>query len=310
MMACGSNSRLGSQEPNVSPWINTKTVALVFLTSFISCQALSTSPKNLLTPAVFSREEFLQQVIAHHVAAASVTLSSTFSTAAANAEITASMETSNIQHPFSYTPEWEGTNLAWKSLADAAEESSISTNSGTWSMGKWPDPILRRSAREVDFKWLGTPVLYRACDLLERTARYEGAVGLAAQQCGVDARMIYLQGYGVWINPRIVARSSEPEMRVWQEQCLVLPPTWTATVLRDAWIDVDYLTADGKRRRARLQGEPSRCLQHEYDHDRGILVTDHVGLEELESDIMRQIEAPGHARRQAIAYTRHLDSPL
>jgi peptide deformylase len=177
-------------------------------------------------------------------------------------------------------------------------------------MGRWPDPILRRTAQEVDARWLGTSALVRASQMLSRTAQREGAVGLAAQQCGVDGRMIYVQGYGVCINPKLVARSPESELKVWQERCLVLPPTWTATVLRDAWIDVEYYTPEGKRKHARLQGEASRCLQHEYDHDRGILVTDHVGLEELESETMRDIERPGHEQRQAIAYSRQLDNPL
>ena len=201
--------------------------------------------------------------------------------------------------------------------------------------------------------------------MLVRTAQYYGAVGLAAQQCGINARLIYIQEDDdgrkrrrtttatttVFINPRLVSRSPEPNVQVWTEQCLVLPPTWTATVLRDSWIDVEYFTLMKKtpvvatttptttpRRptasrtmggsvvvplpspqqeqwlltkcRRRLYGEASRCFQHEYDHDRGILLTDHVGLEELESEVMRDMEQGGHEERQAMAYARHLDDPL
>ena len=42
------------------------------------------------------------------------------------------------------------------------------------------------------------------------------------------------------VNPTIVARSSELEMQVWEEYCLVLPSTFRATVLRDAWIEIEY----------------------------------------------------------------------
>jgi len=56
--------------------------------------------------------------------------------------------------------------------------------------------------------------------------------------------------------------------------------------------------------RRRFFGEQSRCLQHELDHDRGILITDHVGMDELENDSMRMIEAEGHDRRQTLAYSR------
>ena len=58
-------------------------------------------------------------------------------------------------------------------------------------------------------------------------------------------------------------------MKVWQEQCLVLPPTFTATVLRDKWVDVQYdslAALNGKsvqRQTKRLKGEASRCVQHE-----------------------------------------------
>jgi peptide deformylase len=152
----------------------------------------------------------------------------------------------------------------------------------------------------------------------------------------------------VLINPRIVARSPESSMKVWTEECLVLPPTFRATILRDDWIDVEYdvsfeyrsqqqpgqndrmrtqtqmlgpsseelllvvvqqLSSEGSSQnstpiRRRFVNEQSRCLQHELDHDRGILITDHVGLEELENNVMRQIEAEGHDRRQVLAYSR------
>ena len=145
--------------------------------------------------------------------------------------------------------------------------------------------------------------------MLAQTARQEGAVGLAAQQCGIDARMVYLEGYGVLVNPHILQRSPETTSRVWQERCLVLPPTFVATVLRDDWVVLEYHTPRGNRKRLRLQGEASRCIQHEMDHDRGILVTDHVGLEDMESDLMRALETPGHDDRMMIAYDRRVDLP-
>ena len=147
---------------------------------------------------------------------------------------------------------------------------------------------------------------------------------MAAQQCGVNARIIYLQppkhaqrGNSLdendvfLINPHIVGRSPEMEMRVWREECLVLPPSFRATVLRDAWIEVDSWdprTSTVERRR--LTGEQARAFQHEYDHDRGILITDHVDLQELETETMQTLERPGHESRMQVAYTRHLDEPL
>ncbi len=111
------------------------------------------------------------------------------------------------------------------------------------------------------------------------------------------------------VNPRIISRSPEIEMRVWKEECLVLPPTFTATVLRDSMVNVQYETLTGETKDILLQGELARCLQHELDHDRGILITDHVGLDDLESQEMREIETKGHDDRMFMAYSRFISEP-
>jgi peptide deformylase len=188
-------------------------------------------------------------------------------------------------------------------------------------MARWPDPVLRRPASPVSQHYFGTDTLEIACQLLQSTARKEKAVGLAAEQCGVDARIIYLEnalhptGWGrkslVLVNPRIVLRAPETEMKVWKERCLVLPPTFVATVLRDAWVEVCYQQPEsGAWRVVRLEGEPARAFQHEFDHDRGILITDHVSLEDMESELMASIEARGHVDRMRQAYSRDIQSIL
>jgi peptide deformylase len=110
------------------------------------------------------------------------------------------------------------------------------------------------------------------------------------------------------INPAIVQRSPESEMKVWTETCLVLPPTFRATVLRDARIDVEYYDVNGVWHSERLRGELARAAQHELDHDRGILTLDHIDLDEMENDVMRSIERPGHDVRQQLAFARAVDS--
>jgi peptide deformylase len=79
-------------------------------------------------------------------------------------------------------------------------------------------------------------------------------------------------------------------MLVWTEGCLVLPPEFRATLLRDAEVTIEYeslLDDDdgddnimGLTKQITLRGELARCAQHEMDHDRGILIVDHVPLEE------------------------------
>lgn len=230
---------------------------------------------------------------------------------------------------YTYSKNWTGTGLSLLSMAKAASiAAACDDESSYYVMGKWPDPILRRPA--MPCKDFAGEYYSKAKDLkqiafaLRRTARRNGAVGLAAQQCGIDVSMIFLdntqsnkkekkypsspdtinQGGLFLVNPRIVRRSQEENMRVWEEECLVLPPTFRATVLRDAQVMVEYETLAGKTQTVSLEGELARALQHELDHDRGILITDHVGLEELESDTMRLIERQGHEQRQALAYSR------
>jgi peptide deformylase len=200
--------------------------------------ALSSSNK-------IARRSFLSQAITTSLIAAGSCLSPNLATAL-NTEV------------FQYSDTWTGTDLKLLSLPESAQHSQ-------WDMARWPDPILRRPASPVEAQWYGTDALQRACQLLQQTARREQAVGLAAQQCGINARIVYIEQPRPLslINPHIVKRSPEMDMKVWQEQCLVLPPNFTATVLRDAWVEVQYWNVQGTMQTIRLQGEASRCVQHE-----------------------------------------------
>ena len=205
---------------------------------------------------------------------------------------------------FRYNEAWTGTDLQLLDIEEASQRL-------IWGMGRWPDPILRRSAAGVDEKWFGTQTLRRVTELLEKTATRNKAVGLAAQQCGVNARIVYikLRRPVVMVNPQIVGRSDEQNMKVWQEYCLVLPPNFKATVLRDSWVDLEFRNWQGESHLVRLKGEAARAAQHELDHDRGILTLDHIALDEMETDLMRSIEREGHDQRMRLAYSRFIIEP-
>lgn len=230
---------------------------------------------------------------------------------------------------FHYASDWTGTNLPWIDIETAA--------SSQWTMSRWPDATLRRVAQPVESKWFGTSTLQKVATLLEETAVANDAVGLAAQQCGVNARMVFLDTSEsasarrsiisrrrtsrnsnssssnslIMVNPNIIERSPEADMRVWNEFCLVLPPAFRATVLRDAWIVVEFQdVATGTVQSMKLQGEMARAAQHELDHDRGILTLDHIGFEEMENDVMRSIEQQGHEERQQVAFSRAVIEPF
>jgi peptide deformylase len=271
---------------------------------------------NLLAPseAWTNRRACFHQVTAMVLATATDTFIPLKTEASNNA---ATVNSPNLQHPFKYSDQWTGTSLPQISLTEAVFQARQSSD-GVWKMGRWPDPILRLPAESVPSTAFGTSTLQTSVETLIRTAQHYQAVGLAASQCGVNARLIVLQQgnnkqrWHVFVNPRIIERSPEADVRVWTEHCLVLPPTLAVTLLRDARVTVQYQTInDGSVRQVQLSGEAARAFQHEYDHDRGILVTDHIIDKNCWPDaLMAQIEAPGRAERQAHAFSRFLDEPF
>ena len=151
-------------------------------------------------------------------------------------------------------------------------------------MAKYPDPMLRMSARPVEDSMFHKSELQLFTEALKTTAATEEAVGLAASQLGVDARIIVLDPTiserTVFINPKIVERSSESNMRWWRERCLVLPPDVLVTLLRDASIKVEASDINGKAFSQIMEGEAARAFQHELDHLNGVLIIDHALEEE------------------------------
>ena len=96
------------------------------------------------------------------------------------------------------------------------------------------------------------------------------------------------------------------------ECCLVLPPDVRVTLLRDAFISVQYLDVQGHLHTQELDGEVARALQHELDHLNGILILDHATDEtDLDSQIfptLKELEAKEHSARQQMAFERMVSS--
>jgi peptide deformylase len=282
-------------------------------------------------------------------------------------------------------PNWKGTSLPGPLSLSETYSRLVLEKVGSYSqpllqMGRWPDPILRIPSTPIPFTVFHNQdqlkQLRTVANALRNTARKEGAVGLAAQQCGVGISLIYIEGinsvksisnwqndhrkdviignasigfstvdegsydrFANWpvqstqqslqqqqqqqqgggiflVNPRIIHRSPEIEMIVWTEQCLVLPPEFHASLLRDAEVTIEYESLDdrdvGLTKQIKLRGELARCAQHEMDHDAGILIVDHVSLDELLCvdgiPIMADIENVNgeHSRRMQRAYSREV----
>ncbi|CAB9498440.1 Peptide deformylase [Seminavis robusta] len=240
-------------------------------------------------------------------------------------------------------PTWTGgTSLSLMSLEDAYQFTVNHPNDNDiFPFAQWPDPILRRPASTISPMDTTTSTttsskLQAIANRLQQTADQKGAVGLAAQQCGIDVSLVYLNTsnnnhqnqrqkrdnksnnqHGFFLlNPRIVYRSPETQMRVWTEECLVLPPSFRATVLRDAIITIEYESIfntvdDGdndpttRTQQITLDGELARAAQHEMQHDEGILILDHVEMQQL-PEYMRDVERTGHELRMERAFSRHV----
>ena len=78
---------------------------------------------------------------------------------------------------YEYRDDWKGTSLSIMTPKQAA-----SLPQSTFSMAKWPDPILRRPANLAHPSLIGTADLHDIACKLKNTAQQNQAVGLAAQQ--------------------------------------------------------------------------------------------------------------------------------
>lgn len=138
---------------------------------------------------------------------------------------------------------------------------------------KYPEPILKQKAREVEYWDDGLKEL--VVDMFETCKKYKAA-GLAAPQVGVDQRVIVVDvagQEGVLINPAVVERSQQIEAQ--KEGCLSLPKVWL-NVWRPRFITVQYDDLEGKRQQIAAGGLGARTILHEIDHLDGILILDRV----------------------------------
>lgn len=173
---------------------------------------------------------------------------------------------------------------------------------------KYPDPLLKKKALPVGIIDEGIEGLINS--MVETMYAAKG-IGLAANQVGVDKRVIVLdipeeegsggkrssivcgqshnrinQGSGknliVLINPEIVASEGKT---TYEEGCLSLPG-FTAEVKRFLKVRVRGLDRWGKDVEIEGEGLLAIALQHEIDHLEGILFIDR--LSRLKRDIIKR----------------------
>lgn len=136
------------------------------------------------------------------------------------------------------------------------------------------DAILRKPANAVSDDEIPNlkPLIL---DMFETLRAREG-VGLSACQIGVDKSLFVIEIEGnrrVFINPEVLTASEI--LAVYNEGCLSIPGL-KLRVKRPVTATVTWTDEAGNKQVSDLQGLWARVWLHEYDHMKGILITDRV----------------------------------
>ncbi|MFA0888844.1 MAG: peptide deformylase [Synergistales bacterium] len=146
----------------------------------------------------------------------------------------------------------------------------------------YPDPVLRKPAREIETYDRALESFIR--DLWETMLAFDG-VGLAATQVGRDLRICVISWKEhrlILVNPRIVHSEGD---QVGDEGCLSFPGIFEK-IRRPQKVRVEAVDAEGKPFSVDADGFLARALCHEIDHLDGRLMIDH--LSPLKREIIRK----------------------
>ncbi len=109
-------------------------------------------------------------------------------------------------------------------------------------------------------------------------------VGIAAPQVGILKNIIWVQRFDkpgfpfeVYLNPVINTYSDEKQIE--REGCLSIPNRVDTLSSRAQSIIIEYDKMDGSHHKETVEGFTAVIFQHEIDHLRGILYTDHLERE-------------------------------
>ena len=149
-----------------------------------------------------------------------------------------------------------------------------------------PNPHLRQRSKKVG---LVTPEIKRVIEAMasatldwEDSRQHEVAVALAAVQIDVPLRIVIIRNnfedkkdrtFTTFINP--VITKYEGEMEEDYEGCLSITSLY-GKVPRYSKIRIKALNANGKEFRMNAEGFMARLLQHEVDHNNGVVFIDHI----------------------------------
>lgn len=136
------------------------------------------------------------------------------------------------------------------------------------------DPILRTKCRDIGAV---EPWVLKLADNMWLTMLMAKAVGLAANQVGMDYRLITVRGQqfeGPMINPVIQAKSEE--LYHYEEGCLSMPGYRFDTGKRSKFIRVGFYDLESTPQIVDLSEETAVIVQHEIDHLDGVMFMDYM----------------------------------
>ena len=133
----------------------------------------------------------------------------------------------------------------------------------------YDDPLLTKHLeyKEVEDKAKFAEMLVNACKFFK-------GIGLSANQVGIDNRIfcITFNDFSeTFFDPKIVEYSKEETL--FDEGCLSQPGVFI-NLKRPKTVKIEYTNKDGERVTTEFSGITARIIQHEYDHNEGILFTD------------------------------------
>lgn len=149
--------------------------------------------------------------------------------------------------------------------------------------------ILKKKLQPFDFE---NPVMdpKELTQEMQRVRKQGGGIGLAANQIGIDARVIVI-GMGdfttdgvedfakSFFNPEITSYGKKEEYMI--EGCLSFPGLFVK-VKRPVDIEIKYFDEEGVQWLDNLTGITSRILQHEIDHLNGVTFEQRANRHHLE----------------------------
>ena len=130
-----------------------------------------------------------------------------------------------------------------------------------------PQEILRKHAKPIDPKEIGTPAMNQFIADMKETMEIEDGVGIAAPQVAVGTQVVIVdtpgKGPRAYFNPKIIERSFK--LVDSPEGCLSVRGT-SGVVKRHRSVTVETYNEEGEKETIKANGFYAIVWQHEVDH--------------------------------------------